>query len=75
MSPYSQSLDVARVQRDLRRAPRIRALVCVWSRWSDPVLAGALVALAAWAIVGSQAPPPAAGTSALVVESRSPAVD
>ena len=75
MNPYSQSLDMARVQRDLRRAARIRALARAWSRWGDPVLAGALVVLAAWAIVGSQAAPQAAGTSALVAESRSPAVD
>jgi hypothetical protein len=64
-----------RIQRDLRRSARRRALVRAWSRWGDPMLAGALLALAAWAIVGSQTAQPAGGTSALVAESRSPAVD
>ena len=75
MNRYSQSLDVARIQRDLRRAARTRALVRAWSRWGDPVLAGALVALAAWAIVASQTAQPAADMSALVAESRRPAVN
>ena len=75
MNPYSQSLDMVRIQRDLRRTARRRALARAWSRWGDPVLAGALLALVAWAIVGSQTARPAGGTSALVAESRSPAVN
>lgn len=75
MNPYSQSLDMVRIQRDLRRTARRRALARAWSRWGDSVLAGALLALVAWAIVGSQTARPAGGTSALVTESRSPAVN
>ncbi len=39
MNPYIQSLDVARVQSDLRRAARFSVVVRVWSRWGDPLLA------------------------------------
>ncbi|MCY3592984.1 MAG: hypothetical protein OXH32_15295 [Acidobacteria bacterium] len=51
MDRYSRSLDAAQMRRDLRRADRFGFLVRFWSRWGDPLLAGALLALMAWAIV------------------------
>lgn len=71
MNPYSESLDVVRIQRDLRRLARRRVVVRAWSRWGDPLLAGAVLALIAWAIVGGQTAQPTDGTPALVAESRS----
>ncbi len=71
MNPYSQSLDAARIQRDLRRAAGRRVVVRAWSRWGDPLLAGAVLALIAWAIVDGQTAQPPDGTSELVAESRS----
>lgn len=51
MYRYSQSLNAGQMRRDLRRADRLGFLVRFWSRWGDPLLAGALLALMAWAIV------------------------
>lgn len=71
MNPYSQSLDAARIQRSLRREARSRVVVRVWSRWGDPMLAGAFLALAAWAIVDARSAQPDAGKAApAVAESR-----
>ncbi|MCY3969177.1 MAG: hypothetical protein OXG74_04550 [Acidobacteria bacterium] len=71
MNPYSQSLDVVRIQRDLRRVARRRVVVRAWSRWGDPLLAGAVLALIAWAIVDGQTAQSPDATPALVAESRS----
>lgn len=71
MHLISQSLDMARIQRDLRREARSRVVVHVWSRWGDPMLAGALLALAAWAIMDARSAQPDAGkTVPAVAESR-----
>lgn len=71
MSPYSQSLDVTRVQRRLRRVARSDVVVRAWSRWGDPLLAAAVLALMAWAIVEGHTASPAAGTvQTAVVEDR-----
>lgn len=50
MNVYSRPLDMGRLQREARRAARFRAIVRARSRWGDPLLAVALLALAAWAI-------------------------
>ena len=71
MNPYSQSLDVVRLQRDLRRLAGRRVVVRAWSRWGDPLLAGVVLALIAWALVDGQTAQPPDGASALVAESRS----
>ena len=63
MNSYCQSLDVARIQRDLRRSSRFGVVVRVWSRWGDPLLAGTLLALIVWAIVDGHTAQPAAGTA------------
>jgi len=70
MNPYSRSLDVARLQRDARRAARYRKIVRARARWGDPLLAGVLLALAAWAMVEIRAAEPVGGVSALVVAER-----
>lgn len=51
MYRYTRSLNAGQMQRDLRRADRFGFLARFWSRWGDPLLAGALLALMAWAIV------------------------
>ena len=51
MYRYSRSLNAVQMRRDLRRAGRFGFLVRFWSRWGDPLLAGVLLALIAWAIV------------------------
>lgn len=51
MYRYSQSPDAEQIRRHLRRAERFGFFVRFWSRWGDPLLAGALLALMAWAIV------------------------
>ncbi|MCY3932223.1 MAG: hypothetical protein OXH70_10930 [Acidobacteria bacterium] len=61
MNPYSRSLDVARLQREARRARRFRKIVRARSRWGDPLLAGVLLALAMWAIAEVHAAAPAGG--------------
>lgn len=71
MNPYSQSLDVMRIQRDLHRLARRRVVVRAWSRWGDPLVAGLVLAVIAWAIVDGQTAQPPDGRPALVAESRS----
>lgn len=51
MYRYSRSLNAAQMRRDLLRADRLGLFTRFWSRWGDPLLAGALLALMAWAIV------------------------
>lgn len=51
MYRYSQSLNAARIRRELLRFDRFVLFMRLWSRWGDPLLAGALLALMAWAIV------------------------
>ncbi|MCY3929334.1 MAG: hypothetical protein OXG81_13790 [Acidobacteria bacterium] len=67
MNPYSRSLDMERLQCDVRRAARFRRIVRARARWGDPLLAGVLMALAAWALVEIRAAEPAVDVSALVV--------
>ncbi|MCY3932383.1 MAG: hypothetical protein OXH70_11745 [Acidobacteria bacterium] len=50
MYRYSRLLDVAQVQRDLRRDERFDVVLRFWSRWGDPALAGVLLGLVAWAL-------------------------
>lgn len=50
-SRWRQSLDVGRIRRELLWDDRLGFLVRFWSRWGDPLLTGALLALMAWAIV------------------------
>ncbi len=66
MNPHSRSLDVARLQREARRAARFRKIVRARSRWGDPLLAGALLALAVWAVAEIHAAEPAGGVFTLV---------
>lgn len=71
MNSYSQSLDVVRIQRDLRGEARFRVVARVWSCWGHPILAGALLALAGWALVNAHSAQPAAGRAApAAAESR-----
>ena len=51
MYRYSRSSSPAQMWRDLGGADRFGFLMRFWSRWGDPLLAGALLALMAWAIV------------------------
>lgn len=66
MYSYSRSLDVARLQRDVRRAERLRKIVRARSRWGDPLLAGLLFALAVWAVVEIRTTEPVGGMYTLV---------
>lgn len=72
MHPYSRSLDVARLQREARRAARFRKIVRARSRWGDPLLAGALLALAVWAIAEVDAAEPTGGMFTLVESGLAP---
>jgi uncharacterized RDD family membrane protein YckC len=51
MYRYSRSLNAVQMRRDLRRVDRFAFLSRFWSRWGDPLLAGVLLALMAWAIL------------------------
>lgn len=51
MYRYSRSLNAGQMRRDLRRVDRFGLFVRFWSRWGGALLAGALLALLAWAIV------------------------
>ena len=50
-SRWRQSLNVGQMQRELLWADRLGLLARFWARWGDPLVAGALLALMAWAIV------------------------
>lgn len=71
MNPYSRSLDVARLQRDARRATRFGVIVRARARCGDPLLAGVLLALAVWALVEVRAADPAGDVSTPVVAEAS----
>ncbi|MDE2922103.1 MAG: hypothetical protein OYL92_10595 [Acidobacteriota bacterium] len=72
MHPYSRSLDVARLQCDVRRAARFRKIVRARARWGDPLLAGLLLALAVWAVVEIRTAEPTGGMFTLVESAPAP---
>ena len=72
MNPHSRSLDVARLQREARRAARLRRIVRARSRWGDPLLAGVLLALAVWAVAAIHAAEPVGGAFTLVDSALAP---